>query len=56
MNVFATLKTVFFGSKFQSNPVPADEHSPFLFVPAVHNRGFRVAGFLNVTSCFSHFC
>ena len=24
MNVFATLKTVFFGSKFLSNPVPSD--------------------------------
>ena len=24
MNVFATLKTVFFGSKFLSTPVPSD--------------------------------
>ena len=24
MNVFATLKTVFFGSKFLSSPVPID--------------------------------
>ena len=24
MNVFATLKTVFFGSKFLSSPVPSD--------------------------------